>query len=117
MVETDRRTLVYRRHWHFWLLLFSDWHVGQRTPIQTTGGIYEQTTEITTLGPGDYVGEMSLVSTMLNTMDNLGAIDSRNADVYCEEDLRILAFNYSPVVEILQDDNRDFKRFRHQILI
>ncbi|KKM24728.1 hypothetical protein LCGC14_1602200 [marine sediment metagenome] len=32
---------------HFWTLLFSDWHVGQRTPIQTTGGIYEQTTEIT----------------------------------------------------------------------
>ncbi|KKN68956.1 hypothetical protein LCGC14_0446410 [marine sediment metagenome] len=32
---------------HFWLLLFSDWHVGQRTPIQTTGGIYEQTTEVT----------------------------------------------------------------------
>ena len=32
---------------HSWALLFSDWHVGQRTPIQTTGGIYEQTTEIT----------------------------------------------------------------------
>ncbi|KKL99171.1 hypothetical protein LCGC14_1817040, partial [marine sediment metagenome] len=32
---------------HSWLLLFSDWHVGQRTPIQTTGGVYEQTSEIT----------------------------------------------------------------------
>jgi len=63
------------------------------------------------------VGEMSLVSTMLNTIDNLGAIDSRNADVYCEEDLRVLVFNYSPVVEILQDDNPDFRKFRHQILI
>ncbi|KKL97229.1 hypothetical protein LCGC14_1836590 [marine sediment metagenome] len=32
---------------HSWLLLFSDWHVGQRTPIQTTGGVYEQTSEVT----------------------------------------------------------------------
>lgn len=32
---------------HSWLLQFSDWHVGQSTPIQSTGGIYEQTTEIT----------------------------------------------------------------------
>lgn len=30
-----------------WILQFSDWHVGQLTPIETTGGIYEQTTEIT----------------------------------------------------------------------
>ena len=32
---------------HSWLIQFSDWHVGQSTPIQTTGGVYEQTTEIT----------------------------------------------------------------------
>jgi len=32
---------------HSWVLQFSDWHVGQSTPIQTTGGVYEQTTEIT----------------------------------------------------------------------
>ncbi|MBN2290193.1 MAG: hypothetical protein JXQ83_12740 [Candidatus Glassbacteria bacterium] len=63
------------------------------------------------------VGEMSLVSTMLNTFDNLGAIDSRNADVYCEEPLRVIVFNYSPVVEILQDPNPEFRRYRQQILV
>jgi hypothetical protein len=31
---------------HRWVLDLSDWHLGQRTPIQSTGGIYEQTTEI-----------------------------------------------------------------------
>lgn len=31
---------------HFWLLLLSDWHIGQSTPIQTTGGIYEQSTAV-----------------------------------------------------------------------
>jgi len=65
----------------------------------------------------DAVGEMSMVSTMLNTFDDLGAIDSRNADVYCEEPLKIIVFNYSPVVEILQDPNPEFKKYRHQILI
>jgi hypothetical protein len=63
------------------------------------------------------VGEMSMVSTMLNTFDNLGAIDSRNADVYCEEPLRVIAFNYSPVVEILEDPNPELRKYRQQILI
>ena len=63
------------------------------------------------------VGEMSLVSTMLNTIDELGALDSRNADVYCEEPLRVIVFNYSPVVEILEDDNPEFQKYHQQILI
>lgn len=32
---------------HRHVLVFSDWHVGQKTPIESTGGLYEQTTEIT----------------------------------------------------------------------
>lgn len=32
---------------HHWLLDLSDWHLGQYTPIQTTGGVYEQSTAIT----------------------------------------------------------------------
>lgn len=30
-----------------WVICLSDWHVGQRTPIETTGSIYEQTLDIT----------------------------------------------------------------------
>ncbi|MEA2063619.1 MAG: cyclic nucleotide-binding domain-containing protein [Gemmatimonadota bacterium] len=63
------------------------------------------------------VGEMSMVSTMLNTFDNIGAIDSRLADVYCEEPLRVLVFNYSPIVEIMEDENPEFRKYRHQVLI
>jgi hypothetical protein len=31
---------------HSWVIQFSDWHVGQSTPIQSTGGVYEQTTKV-----------------------------------------------------------------------
>ena len=39
----DRKTEVY------WVICLSDWHVGQRTPIETTGGVYEQTLALTRL--------------------------------------------------------------------
>jgi predicted phosphodiesterase len=42
-VSRDERT---HKPVHRWVLDLSDWHLGQRTPIQSTGGIYEQTTEI-----------------------------------------------------------------------
>lgn len=32
---------------HHHALIFSDWHVGQSTPIEHTGGLYEQTTAVT----------------------------------------------------------------------
>lgn len=32
---------------HAWVLQFSDWHVGQSTPIESTGGVYQQNTMIT----------------------------------------------------------------------
>lgn len=33
---------------HTWILVLSDWHVGQRTSLAETGGLFEQSTEITT---------------------------------------------------------------------
>jgi hypothetical protein len=34
--KRDAKTKVY------WVLQLSDWHIGQKTPIETTGGMYEQ---------------------------------------------------------------------------
>ena len=85
--------------------------------VEGTAGVDIGQSERITVPKKKTVGEMSLVSTMLNTIDKLGALDSRNADVYCEEPLRVIVFNYSAVVEILEDDNPEFKKFHQQILI
>jgi|GEM_PF-7090066 CRP-like cAMP-binding protein len=63
------------------------------------------------------VGEMSMISTVINSWDNLITVESRTADVYAEEPMRLIVFNYSPLVEILKDPNPEFKKLRGQILI
>ncbi len=63
------------------------------------------------------VGEMSMVSTVLNAFDNLGNIESRSADVYAEEPMRLIVFNYGPLVELLRESDADSRKWRHQILI
>ena len=56
---------------HDWVLNFSDWHVGQSTPIQTTGGVYEQTTEITRWQ----------VEKMVNALRSIHDIQSKGYDI------------------------------------
>jgi hypothetical protein len=56
---------------HSWLMQFSDWHVGQSTPIQTTGGIYEQTTEITRWQ----------IEKMVDALRSIHAVQSRGYDI------------------------------------
>lgn len=63
------------------------------------------------------VGEMSMISTVINACDNLMPVESRSADVYVEEPMRLIVFNYSPLVEILKDPNPELKKFHGQILI
>lgn len=45
---------------HTWVLVLSDWHVGQRTSLAETGGLFEQSTEITRIQIHD------LCSTLVN---------------------------------------------------
>lgn len=52
---------------HSWMILMSDWHVGQYTPIETTGGIYEQTVEVTRWQ----------IETLLNAIRSIHAVRSR----------------------------------------
>lgn len=63
------------------------------------------------------VGEMSMVSSVINVFDKLGSIPSRTADVYAEEPMRLLVFNYQPVIEILEDPNPSFRKYRNQVLV
>ena len=67
--------------------------------------------------PQKTVGEMSMVSTILNAFDDMGTLESRTADVYAQEPMRLIVFNYSPLVEILKEKNPEFRKHRHQILI
>jgi hypothetical protein len=69
------------------------------------------------VGAKKTVGEMSMVSSLLNIFDNLNTVDSRTADVYADEPLRLMVFNYSPLMEILQDSNPAFRKYRNQVLI
>jgi CRP-like cAMP-binding protein len=63
------------------------------------------------------VGEMSMISTVINLWDSGMAAESRTADVYAEEPMRLIVLNYSPLVEILRDRNPEFKKLHGQILI
>jgi len=63
------------------------------------------------------VGEMSMISTVINLWDSVMAAESRTADVYAEEPMRLIVLNYSPLVEILRDPNPEFKKLHGQILI
>ncbi|HUU27940.1 MAG TPA: hypothetical protein VM123_09015 [archaeon] len=63
------------------------------------------------------VGEMSMISTVLNTFDDLGNVESRTADVYAEEDLRLIVFNYSLLIEIIRDKTPELRKFHQPILI
>jgi len=60
---------------------------------------------------------MSMISTVINACDNLMAVESRSADVYAEEPMRLIVFNYSPLGELLKDPNPDFRKLRGQIMI
>ena len=63
------------------------------------------------------VGEMSMVSTVINTWDDTMMAESRRADVYAEEPMRLIVFNYSPLVEILRDQSPEMKKLHGQIMI
>lgn len=63
------------------------------------------------------VGEMSMISTVINSWDDLITVENRRADVYAEEPMRLIVFNYSPLIEILKDPNPEFKKLHGQILI
>jgi len=63
------------------------------------------------------VGEMSMVASVLNVFDNLGTVESRSADVYAEEPMRLMVFNYQSIIDILQDPNPAFRKYRHQVLV
>ena len=63
------------------------------------------------------VGEMSMISTVINAWDNKRTAESRRADVYAEEPMRLIVFNYSPLVEILRDPSPEIKKHHGQILI
>ncbi|MBW7995601.1 MAG: hypothetical protein FVQ81_03300 [Candidatus Glassbacteria bacterium] len=63
------------------------------------------------------VGEVSMVSTVLNALDETVNIESRSADVYAEEDLKLIVFNYSALVEILKDPDPELRGVRVQVMI
>jgi len=63
------------------------------------------------------VGEMSMISTIINARDNLMTAERRTADVYAEEPMKLIVFNYSPMFEIFKEPNPEFKKFHGQILI
>ncbi|MFH1070022.1 MAG: cyclic nucleotide-binding domain-containing protein [Candidatus Glassbacteria bacterium] len=63
------------------------------------------------------VGEMSMISMVINSLDNLMAVESRSADVYAEGDMRLIVFNYSALVEILQNPNPALRKLRGQLMI
>ncbi len=63
------------------------------------------------------VGEMSMVASVLNVFDNLGTVVSRSADVYAEEPMKLMVFNYQSVIDILEDPNPAFRKYRHQVLV
>jgi hypothetical protein len=63
------------------------------------------------------VGEMSMVASVLNVFDNLGTVVSRTADVYAEEPMKLIVFNYQSVIDILEDPNPAFRKYRHQVLV
>ena len=69
------------------------------------------------VGSRKTVGEMSMVSSVINIFDKLGAAPSRTADVYAQEPMRLLVFNYQPVIEILQDPNPSLRKHRNQVLV
>ncbi|KKN32418.1 hypothetical protein LCGC14_0814060 [marine sediment metagenome] len=55
LIKQDRTTDV------DWEIDISDWHVGQSTPQETTGGMYEQTTEIVQKQVDSLLHAMSLI--------------------------------------------------------
>lgn len=63
------------------------------------------------------VGEMSMAASVLNVFDNLGTVVSRTADVYAEEPMKLIVFNYQSVIDILEDPNPAFRKYRHQVLV
>jgi len=63
------------------------------------------------------VGEMSMVSTVLNALDETVNIGSRTADVYAEEQLKMIVFNYSALVDILKDPDPELRGVRGQVMI
>ena len=67
--------------------------------------------------PTNTVGEMSMVSNVLNALDGTVNIGSRTADVYAEEELRTIVFNYSALVEILKDPDPELRSVRGQVMI
>ena len=69
------------------------------------------------LGNKNTLGEMSMISQILNIFGKCSAQESRNADVYCEDDIRLITFNYAPIVEILQANEPEYRKFFHQIMI
>jgi len=63
------------------------------------------------------VGEMSMTSTVISAWDSTRAVESRRADVYAEEPMRLIVFNYSSLVEIFRDSSPEVKKLHGQILI
>ncbi|HLA39076.1 MAG TPA: hypothetical protein VJ417_03725 [Candidatus Glassbacteria bacterium] len=63
------------------------------------------------------VGEMSMISMVINSLDNLMALESRTADVYAEKDMTLIVYNYSALVEILNDPNPALRKPRGQVMI
>lgn len=63
------------------------------------------------------VGEMSMVSTVLNALDDTVNIGSRTADVYAEQEMKLIVFNYSALVDILKDPAPELRGVRGQVMI
>ena len=63
------------------------------------------------------VGEMSMVSTVLNALDGTVTIESRTANVYAEEEMKLIVFNYSALVDILKDPAPELGGVRGQVMI
>ncbi|MEA1996592.1 MAG: hypothetical protein U9N45_03095, partial [Gemmatimonadota bacterium] len=61
--------------------------------IQGRAGVDIGKKERIMIFPRQSVGEISMISTVLNTFNNLGNLESRCADVYAEEPLQLLVYN------------------------
>jgi len=85
--------------------------------VQGKAGVYIGQPERIIVPEKRTVGEMSMISTVINAFGNRATLESRTADVYAEEPMQVIVFNYSPLVEILKEPDPAFRKFRHQILI
>ena len=63
------------------------------------------------------VGEISMIATVINSFDNLMTVESRTADVYAEEQLQLIVFNYAPLVDIINNNNPELVKLRGQVMI